>query len=425
MLKKVLAAFIPVFFIALLLIGDTPSGQTKAQSYWSGEAAGYAGRLYIGSTNTGRLELFGMHNGNITLFHALSPTDPEYPEFIDLAFQEKDSRLYVYATNQKYVYQYDVSNIYEPVLVGKEKDNSYDVFYALGQTQERVYSVGAQGAKLWQPDLEVTTAFDIYPTIHDNVSFTDNGNYAFSLIDDEFRIIDGTYRNELVEERIRLREDHNRNFYSDDAAGEVYVVDDYYLNKFNYEGLASRFSHTSHAGYDVDGTDGQGHIYFSDGIGVVKSRKSDLAPLDWVYTGQLGGDGGWAMGLRAVEVAGQEKVVVFNGTSILLFDQNLDLLDYYQAQEKTRVSGDDLVPYLTTDRHRAAPNSLISFRGGGFGPNEELLITLAGEEYLAYTDNSGYFTRYLTVPGADPRVYSLKAIGQTSGTTYSMTFYIE
>ena len=151
---------------------------------------------------------------------------------------------------------------------------------------------------------------------------------------------------------------------------------------------------------------GGGYVYFSDGIGIVKIRKSDMAPVDWAYTTELGAGSGWAMGLRVVEnTQGQEIVIVFNGSSLLVFDSDLNLIDSYNAGEAIMPAPEPL--FLSVDKNRAAPNSLLSLRGNGFGANEEIKIKFAGNNYIAQTDQTGFFKTIITVPEVKAPLFRL------------------
>lgn len=417
--------FWPILLAGVLLSGYflVPRGEGRSPAYQSGEAVNFNNRVIIATVDTGSLDIFQVVDDSIRKTNSIRSDAAGFPEFADVALKEQNRRLYAYATNRGYIYQYDISNPDNIELLAKKQDNSGDRFYALGEWGERMYSVGSLGVKVWSQDLKVVNSYNLHTTIADNIAFTDNGNYIFHLLNNNFRIIDSFYRNPVMEAALNIREDHSRNIFSDGQNGAVYVVDDFYLKKFSFNGLQEKFRHISHLGYDVDGTQGSDHIYFSDGVGIVKSGKTELEPLTWRYTTDLGGGEGWAMGLRAVRYGSGERVVVFNGSSILLFDQDLGLLDYYRVPE--RPDSDYQSPYLRVDRSRAAPGSRISVRGGGFGPDERLIVDFAGEKHRFYADQAGGFSEFLTVPAVKSGVKDVKVTGSVSGVSYSLSFVVE
>ena len=401
-----------------------PKAESMIQPYFSGEAVNYNGRIYIGTVNTGRFELFNLENNHLVKKNIINPDDAVYNRFIDLALRRQGSRLYAYLTSGRYLYQYNISDPANISLVKKLKDNSGDNFYALSQTDDNLATVGNKGAKLWNENTRVINTFDAHSTFADNISFSRNANYIYKILRDEFSIIDSFYRNIVMDRGINIRDDHVRHIFNDDYEGAIYLVDDYSLKKIYFDGHSVQFNHISNLGYDADGLIGGGYVYFSDGIGIVKIRKSDMAPVDWAYTTELGAGSGWAMGLRVVEnTQGQEIVIVFNGSSLLVFDSDLNLIDSYNAGEAIMPAPEPL--FLSVDKNRAAPNSLLSLRGNGFGANEEIKIKFAGNNYIAQTDQTGFFKTIITVPEVKAQNTDIKATGAISGLTYSLSFLIE
>jgi len=187
--------------------------------------------------------------------------------------------------------------------------------------------------------------------------------------------------------------------------------------------LEKEFKHISDKGYDVDGLINSQYLYFSDGIGIVKVQKSDLKPVDWVYTTSIGAKNGWSMGLRVVEDSGGEKVIVFNDTSILIFDEKLELISYHESIEEEDRAIEPL--YLKLDKNSGAPNSQISLQGGGFSPNEELIISFIKEKITQQADNQGRFIKIINVPSVLPIRTDIKVVGKYSGLNYSIAFDIK
>jgi hypothetical protein len=108
---------------------------------------------------------------------------------------------------------------------------------------------------------------------------------------------------------------------------------------------------------------------------------------------------------------------------ILALNENLDLLDSYEARECEEPQIQPL--YLSLDKNRASANSQVSVNGGGFGPNENIIIELAGEKFNSSTDKYGEFRRIISVPDVSSKMYDIKATGEVSRLTYSINFLIE
>ena len=220
--------------------------------------------------------------------------------------------------------------------------------------------------------------------------------------------------------------EHNRIIYNDEKTGMIYLVDDEALKKIDFAGnVQNIFYHISDVGYDVAGLDNRSYIYFSDGIGIVKSSKADLEPISWSFTPSLAAPDGWAIGLVAVAQGSSDKVIVFNNSSIIVFDENLEMIDYYESIEEEL--GPREMLFLAVDKDRAAAGSLISLRGGGYGVSEELDIRFESLKESVQTDKDGRFVKIMTVPEVikPPIKTDIKVIGKNTSLTYSISFLIE
>ena len=99
--------------------------------------------------------------------------------------------------------------------------------------------------------------------------------------------------------------------------------------------------------------------------------------IDYAWTGNLGGQAGWAMGLKVVYNSG-DKIVIFNNSNILILD---DKLDKVASVASTETADDYPLEnlYLRLDKPQATVNSDILLTGGGFLPQESLSISFAGK----------------------------------------------
>lgn len=421
--KKIIIACLIIIALGLAVIA-IPGVKSEVQPYYHGDAVNYDNQIIFGTTNTGMFELFLLEGNKIIRTSLILSPDQDNSRWLDMVLLPEGDGLYAYLVNGKYLYKYNVSNVYNFSLVAKTKDNNYDYFYGLGKAGDNFFTVGSNGVKVWNNNLQVIDTYkDILKKYANSLVFSDNGNFIFNTNNGVLKVIDSFYRDIIMSLALTWREDHSLKPFIDDDRGLVYVVDDNSLKKVKIDGSFTEFKHISNLGYDVSGIKGKDHIYFSDGIGVVKSRISDLKPIDWIFTNKIGSDRGWAMGINVVEKKGYEYVIVFNGSAILALNENLDLIDLYKASESR-----DLEPKplnINLDKSRAAKNSQVSVRGGGFGPNENIVIELAGEKFNSNTDKYGEFSRIITVPEVNPKIYDIKATGQISKLTYSTTFLVE
>lgn len=421
-----------LFILASLLIlisGPViPRAQSQTKSYYSGDAIIYQGALIVGSVNLGRLELFKLEGKKLVkavdIKAVASPQLIGGSDFFDLIFNREGDKLYTYTANGRAIYKYDISDLTQPALVNKIIDNSRDYFSWLGKADNKILTFGTKGIKLWNQDGQVIDAYDLTNKNFYNVNFNNSSNYLFSLDNDTLKVFDKQGRRFIATSSLTVNQEHNRKSFNDGILSRLYLVDDRALRMFNLDGsLLKSFKHISHKGYDVAGAVERNYLYFSDGYGVVKFNKEDLEPLNWAYTTNLGGPNGWAMGLKVLNQDGKDKLIVFNNDSIIVLDERLKLISSAPVTEEDEEPLENL--FLALDKNRAAANSLISLRGGGYAANEPLTITFAGQSYAAKSDENGRFIAVINVPGVLPGGADIRVVGKYSGLSYSTSFTIE
>ena len=409
--------------LAIILASFIPRVNSQVRPYVSGDAINYDGKAYVGTTNTGSFELFQINYDGIDKELNIETHDTKYNTFHDLTFSEEDSRLYVYLVNGRDLIKYDITSPSSVRLVKKVKDNSGDYFFGLGQGGDgRIFTMGSKGVKVYNSDLVVVSSYRINLDYNRNLTFNNSGSNIYLVDDLELKAIDAFWRQDIMTHDLNVNRDHNRAPFIDSISGDVFVVDDSHFRQIKANGEEKTFKHIAEVGFDVAGVQGREYVYFSDGIGVVKMRKSDLKPLDWEWTSGLGGGNGWAMGLETVNTDKGEKLVVFNGSSILVMNSNLSVFDSYQAQENET----SFTPCrLSLSRYSALPRSMITVYGSGFGFNEEIKIELAGSRFTTFSDPEGNFEYSISVPNVSPKNVDVKATGKISEKTYSVGFRID
>jgi len=413
-----------VFILILVVFFQIPGAKSSLQPYYSGEAINFRGKVIIGTINTGALELFSLENNHISKVNLIQSPELKYPKFYDLAFSEVDNRVYLYLTNGRYLYKYDVSDLHNLKLVNKLKDNSWDFFVNITSFGDKIATIGTNGLKVWNSNNQVINSFKVNYTTPDNIKITENGNFIYKIYENKFRIIDSFYREIAQEVDLQISDEHIRNSYFDDVSGAFFVVDDDYLNKIYLDGRVDKFKHISNLAYDVDALNNSEYLYFSDGVGIVKSRKSDLEPIDWRYTTEDGGGNGWAMGLRVVGTNNGDNIIVFNGSSIVVYDRNLEPIDYYMASEEEYFEAEPAT--IKADRYQAWTGQEIYIYGQNFANDEFVEIEFNKEKWQARTNNDGIFSARITVPEVHyhNKNHDIKATGMTSSLSYSISFTI-
>jgi hypothetical protein len=130
------------------------------------------------------------------------------------------------------------------------------------------------------------------------------------------------------------------------------------------------------------------------------------------------------MGLKTVNDGTSEKIVIFNGSNILVADKNLDTVAFYESIEEDTRPIENL--FLNIDKNRGAAGAQVSVVGGGFGLGEDLVIEFSSiKQTTIKADQNGRFQAIITVPSVLPGMTDIKVIGKTTKKTYSTSFKIE
>jgi len=228
----------------------------------------------------------------------------------------------------------------------------------------------------------------------------------------------------LRENGLRIKEvGASKKIFYNESTNDILVADDNAVKKIKTNGKYDSFEHISEVAYDIASLKGSDYFYFSDGTGVVKMTKDKLEAVSWSFTTNIASNEGWAIGLDVAKNSDGETIAVFNGTSILVFDEKMELLDSYVAREEERGPTEAL--FLSADKYRATPNSDIAVRGGGFDLKEPIRITLAGSVFYSETGENGRFIKIISIPSVFPTRTDLRVVGLNSGLTYSFAFEIE
>lgn len=424
--KLAFAAFLAVAGLSLAIIFSTPGARSKNKSYYSGDAINYKNNLIIGSANMGQAEIFKLAGDRLTRISRINPPAAQFgsgSDFFNIAFSQENGRLYAYLVNGRYIFKYDLTSPDRPVLIDQEKDNSWDWLVGLYKNNGNIITIGSKGVKVWTPGLEVINAFNIIKDDYNNVQLSESGRNVFNIGKDVLENIDAITRKVTASSDLYLKNSHARHMFIDENKGEIYVADDKGVEKFNFSGkLLKSASFASGSGFDVAGTPGEAHVYATNGTSIMKIDRMTMRPIITVRAG-IGGPNSWAMGLKVVRLGGREEVVVFNNSGILLLDNGLNKISSVVSTTKDDSPQEAL--FLNIDKNRAPGGSLVSLRGGGFMPGENLTIDFAGTKTQAAAGEDGRFVKVLQVPSVLPVKTDIKVSGQTSKLTYSLGFQIE
>jgi len=440
-MKKILFSFtlIALIFTAVM---SAPVAEGRVKAYYSGSVASYGDYIVIGTTNLGQLELFKSRAGATPVkFAGLKSYDARYAlnrDFYDVLVRQESDRLYAYAVDGRALFKYDITDLKTAQRINRVEDGSWDWFAGLTVIGDQVATIGSRGIKLWNNGLVVTDSYPITNTGNNryNITPADSDKFIFNIADGKITIYDREGRREVSSVPLTFKwgsDWFKRSIYNDKIDNAVYVIDDEAVRKINFEGeIEKSFRHTGTLGYDVVPSSDGTHVYFSDGIGVVKLRKDDLRVTAFRYTTNFGLSGGWAMGLRTVRTNQGERVVVFNNSSIIILDSNLNpikssggrLASISSTIEETFPDVTEPLA-LAIDKNHGLVGSHVILHGQGFGKNESLMINFAGLQIPFEADQFGRFSKELIVPSHTPAALDIIVSGLDTLYHYNLGFTID
>jgi hypothetical protein len=400
-MKKVLI-FLSLL-IAIIAINSIPA-RTQVKSYYSGDAINYNNRLIVASTDSESLEVFTLEGDNLKKQLSIRPFDERfyrYDSFYSVKLNIENGRLYAYTISGYTIYKYDISQPNNAILVKESKNTYWEWYSRVDKFGDNIVTISAKGVKIFNNDLEVIDSYEIFNEIPYNISSGGSNNLIFNINEhkNEVQVFDRQARRVVRTLNVNFYgERNNKALYYNSYDDSVYFADDRSVKKVNAANgsLSNFFEHLGYPGFDVVSS-GNEFVYFANGLGVVKLKRSDMSVVTSKRTGALIVSQGWAMGLKAVPMNSGEKVVVFNNSSIIVMNANLDVLGSAIAGKDDKVYPKENL-FLNLNSASFDSGTQIELSGGGYLPNEDLVINFYGQKYYVKADSIGRFKKVLVAP---------------------------
>ncbi len=350
----------------------------------------------------------------------------------DMAVSKEDNEWRLYVSTGNEIIKYNITN---PLLSQIEsKRNLYEWRRGLGSVgysrsivgiDDYILSAGSNGVKR----IEKSNLFD-------NMTYTAEASYGVTANDSYLAVttadkgyiynLDGNVVGELAVE-------NSKNYSREpvmDYYGNIYFLPDNGIMKVDSQGnaIGSYYNPVQaeviHS-YAVSALP-NGEVYYVNGYGVSKFDK-DFKKTKWLYTAPsyLYGNNSWAVGVQTKSFSQGNRIVVFNKSSVLLLDDNFDLLDQYKYQPSSNSENNLGETSLKLSKYQGTQNEDISIYLYGFWPNEQVQINFGGDIYAVEVDNVGFATTSINVPsGNESGLTIVSADGVDSGLNYQATFEI-
>lgn len=399
-LKKI--ALFLVLLGGVVYLTSIPA-KTKVKSYYSGDAINFEQDLIVASTDSEYLEIFKLESDGLKRKMYWRPFDSRFNKddsFYGVKLNIENGRLYAYVISGFTLYKYDISTLNDYTLVKEVKNTYWEWYNKVDKFGDNIVTVSAKGVKVWSSDLEIIDSYEIKNDTPYNISSGGNKNLIFSLVEknNEIEVYDRSERK--VVDRLQLNfygDKNNRGIYYDSYDDNLYFADDLSVKKVGLNGaLKTTFEHLGYPGYDV-GSSGNEYLYFSNGLGIVKLKKSDMSVVTSLRTGGVVAEEGWAMGLKVVSTYDGERIVVFNNSSILILESNLEVLGHFKAGQDNKVYPKENL-YLNLSSPVIDSGTQFEISGGGYLPNEKLVIDFYNKKIEVQADADGRFNEILNGP---------------------------
>lgn len=399
-MKKILLF---LFLLVAVIFFTSSPAKTKVKSYYSGDAINYKERLVVASTDSEALEIFTLEKDGLKRQIKIRPFDNRFNKedsFYSVKLNIENDKLYAYAISGYTIYKYDISELKNYYLIREMKNTYWEWYNKIDKFGDNIATVSSKGVKIYNNNLEVIDSYDLTNDTPYNISSGGSKSMIFSFDEKSGQIKVFEKDQRKVTKNLNINfygGKNNRNVYFDTYDNHIYLADDRSVKKVALNGsLKGTFEHLGYPGYDVSSS-GNEYLYFANGLGVVRLKKSDMSVVSSKRTGNITVAEGWAMGLRVVNTKAGERVIIFNNSSIIVMNGALEVLGYAVAEKDNKVYPQENL-YLNLNSATFVSGTQIQVSGGGYLPNERLFISFYNQKYELSADSNGRFTKVLNAP---------------------------
>ncbi|MFH0853869.1 MAG: hypothetical protein V1891_00005 [bacterium] len=410
-MKKITAIFL---FIVILLIpfAETTLGK-KNVYYQAGDHFKYAGKEILAAPNGREVELIEITRGDKFNKYQEFKT---FGEPNNIIVETIGGNFTAIVLEGKIIASYNLNDLNSVKAENKIgpywqfSDFYYDISPYIGN---KFLTAGKNGISLWDID-----GLQYKEKIYDKAAYGIAGyNYSIYGLTLDGALIFNAEGKKIVDKYIKVSEKSHKIFVDDQGVG-FFPGDDVIKlrTSLEYKNLA----HPSGVGNATSGFSGDKYIYFVNGWNIYKLDK-DFNIILKENTSLESGD--WSAGVIAVDLSQGKRVVVFNGNSMLLFDEELKLLDKYFYMPYSKENLQDKT--MRVNPRHGSPGSHVLISGGGFCPGEEISLSFAGDMYILKANNKGETFKMAETPDILPGKANVLMKGKKSGFEHSFLFEVE
>lgn len=410
-MKKLISIFI--FAIMLLIpFAETTFGKKDAY-YQAGDHFEYAGREILAVPNGREVELIEITR------------DDKFNKYQEFKTVGEPNNIMVKTDGGNYTavvlegsiiaaYDFnDLSNVRIKNKIGPYWQFS-DFYYDIAPyMKDKFLTAGKEGISLWEID-----GLQYKEKVYQGSSYGVAGyNYSIYAATEDGAVILNAEKKKIVDNHMQIGE-HLHKPYVDRSGKGFFPGDD--VLKSRTISSYKNWEHPSNSGNAVTGFQDDPYIYFVNGWNIYKMDK-ELNIVGQVNTSSESGN--WSAGVTALELPQGRRLVVFNGSDILLFDEAPHLLDKYSYMPYANNNMPD--KSMRVYPSKGEPGSPALVKGSGFWPGEEIELMFGGQRYLLEANNKGEAFKMAEVPDVLPGKINILMRGSKSGVEHSFWFIVE
>lgn len=426
--KKIAIGLIVLIF----LLGIAWQGRSNSLSYYNGDAVNYRGNLFVATVNTGAAEIFKLNGRQLQRIFDFKQYNGAYAtneDFSSIVLNVENGHLFAYTTNAYTLYKYDLSDLQNPILVDKRTNTYYEWYSRVAKFGSHIVTVSNRNITIWNHDMQAINSVKLGLVDNlNNIAFDNTGHFIYYIQDGKINIYDIEAR-QLIGQTAVLnfyKNNDNHQLASDMSNNQLVAIDNYFLKK--YDGQGNLLTAVRNPGSGADAAlipDTGTNYYFSTGDTIIRSDQKNLKINKTVNSYALGGADSWAMNLQYVNNNGQDWLVIFDNSNILVLDKNLNKIaqaTLTKRNDNQETATENL--WLRLDHMAGATGATINVAGGGYWPNEKLQFNLANTNIFGQADSQGRFKQAIVIPAATIGGHDIKVSGLDSSSTYSISFTV-
>ncbi|MBI4778882.1 hypothetical protein HY797_00320 [Candidatus Falkowbacteria bacterium] len=424
--KLFIAGFIMIALSFVFISGV----RGKASSRINGDVVQYKGVVYLATVNSGAVELHEITNTKITKVATINSVagNSGCQGFIDAALNIEERGIFLFLTDGKYVYKYDINDSGRPMLFKKSNDSANGRFIGLGKIDNNVYSVSDQGIKVWNDEMDVSYSVNFNNSFAHNIKFSKQGSFIFNIKGDQLEIYDASSQKLMDGWASGLK------VVRDGYGEKIVVFDNYNITVLNQDfkkigsirldnneplcligenlSLNLDYNHAV-AGSEV-ALSGRGYGSGENLLIYLNNKK-----IDSVYADNSG------RFLKSIIVP------QFNANTPEFRPGRMDIKVLGESSGKSYSINFQIEESGTADSARSVnkkhglPGEEVALSGSGFNPGEYLLIYFADKKIdSVYADSLGSFAKVIVIPDIKPGKYEIK-ISPQFGNGYIIKFEVD